>query len=47
MVHQGDVGQVKAHFGPFGYRIKEQDRCSVCAERTMLGNHFGRPRWYS
>jgi hypothetical protein len=24
-----------------------QDRCTVCAKCTCLGNHIGRNRWYS
>ena len=36
MVLLGDVGEVEAHFSPFRYVIMStQDRCTVCAERTI------------
>jgi hypothetical protein len=36
MVLLGDEAQVKAHFSPLGdTAIFEQDRCTVCAERTI------------
>jgi hypothetical protein len=50
MVLLGDEGQVDARFGLFGDRlILTQDRCTVCAERTigleiMLDGPNGSPR---
>jgi hypothetical protein len=50
MVLLGDVGQVEAHFSPFGNVLMlAQDRCTVCAKCTMameiiLGTHDGTPR---
>ena len=36
MVLQGDEAQVEARFGLFGVvLILTQDRCTVCAERTI------------
>ena len=36
MVLLGDEGQVEARFGPFEILlILTQDRCAVCAERTI------------
>ena len=41
MVLQGDMGQVEACFGLFGDSvISTQDRCTVCAERT-IGSEIG------
>ena len=31
----GDVGHVKSHFGVFLVLVLTQDRCAVCAERTI------------
>ena len=36
MVQLGDKAQVEASFSPFGVvRILTQDRCMVCAKRTI------------
>jgi hypothetical protein len=46
----GHVGQVKAHFDPFGDSFNlTQDRCTVCAEcstgmELALGTPDGTPR---
>jgi hypothetical protein len=51
MVHLCNVCQVKACFGPFGdVLISAQDRCMVCAERTIgletiLDAPDGTPTW--
>jgi hypothetical protein len=47
MVLLGDESQVEARFSPFEDSANlEQDRCTVCAERTIaLENCFGRIRW--
>ena len=43
----GDVGHVESHSVRLEIvLILTQDRCIVCAERTIgLENHFGRTRW--
>jgi hypothetical protein len=49
MVLLGDVGQVEAHFGPFGDGVNLDARY-VHGLRRMHhehGNHFGHTRWYS
>ena len=39
MVLLGDETQVKARFDPFGHSaILMQDRCTVCAERTIVSD---------
>ena len=36
MVLLGDMGQIEAHFGPFGdIVILMQDTCTVCTERNI------------
>jgi hypothetical protein len=48
MVLLNDEAQVEAHFGSFVVLILTQDRCTVCADRTIGSkNHFGCTRWNS
>jgi hypothetical protein len=36
MILPYNVSQVEASFGPYGYSVSStQDRCTVCAERTV------------
>jgi hypothetical protein len=45
----GDVGQMEAHFGPFGDSVNFHTRVVHGLRRTCnrLENHFGRTRWNS
>jgi hypothetical protein len=49
MVLLGDVGQVKAHFGPFRDSVNLSARWVHGLRRTYHGhgNHFWHTRWYS
>jgi hypothetical protein len=31
----GNVGHLESHFRPFGDNVSMQDRCTVCAKRTI------------
>jgi hypothetical protein len=44
----GDVGQVEAHFGPFGTCVNLGARYmhGLCRTYHRLRNHFGDTQWY-
>jgi hypothetical protein len=48
----GDVGQMVAHFGPFGDRVNlDTTKCEVCVEcaiglELILGEPDGTPTWH-
>ena len=44
----GDLGHVElTSFHLEIVLVSVQERCTVCVERTRVGNHFGRTRWNS
>jgi hypothetical protein len=47
MVLLGDVGQMEAHFGPFGDSVNPHTRLGHNLRRTCrrLRNHFGHTQW--